>query len=177
MERDALMRCGVAREELLEAVTGRIPPDRRQALLAHLATCAECRQLAGEFEETVGLLRAAPDPQPPEGFWPAFMLRVEAQTGSRPPLGTRLRRLLHTPAGLVPAAATAAAVLVFALSTTLLRPALPPVAPSPAAQVAPYVTDAVRSLLPHLDEALQIWESGLGAVEVEPLLEPPPPAP
>src|SRR3989337_127559 len=77
MEREALMQCLAARDALLEITTGRTPPDLRRAVAAHLADCPECRAVAGELEETAALLRAVPDPAPPEGFWPNFTLRLE----------------------------------------------------------------------------------------------------
>ncbi len=177
MEREALMQCPEARDALLQVATGRTPPDVRRAVAAHLADCAECRALAGELEETAALLRAVPDPAPPEGFWPDFMLRLEEGIRESATLGGRLRRWLRTPPSLVPAAATAAAALVFAISSIILRPPVAPTIPSPAAQVAPYVTDSMRSLMPHLDETVQIWRSGLGAEDAEPLLEPLPQGP
>ena len=171
------MQCPEARDALLEIITGRTPPDLRRAVAVHLADCPECRAVAGELEETAALLRAVPDPAPPEGFWPNFMLRLEERVREPVTVGGRLRRWFRTPASLVPAAATAAAALVFAISSVVLRPPLPPTAPSPAALVAPYIPDSMRALMPHLDEAVQIWQSGLGAENAEPLLEPLPQAP
>jgi anti-sigma factor RsiW len=164
------MRCPDARDALLEITTGRTPPDVRRAVAAHLATCAECRAVAGELEEAVALLRAVPDPAPPEGFWAEFMVRLEERVGGPVALRTRLRRWLRTPPSLVPAAATAAVALLFAVSSVVLRPPVPG-APSLESQVAPYVTDSMRSLLPHLEETVQIWSSGLGAEDAEPLFE------
>lgn len=171
------MECAEARDALLEISTGKTPPDLRRAVAAHLAGCPECRTVAGELEETAALLRALPDPAPPEGFWPGFMLRLEERVRAPATLRNRLRRWLRTPPSLVPAAATAAAALVLTISSMILRPPLPPATPSPAALVAPYITDSMRSLMPHLDEAVQIWQSGLGAENAEPLLEPLPEAP
>ena len=167
------MQCPEARDALLEIITGRTPPDLRRAVAAHLADCPECRAAAGELEETAALLRAVPDPAPPEGFWPDFTLRLEERVREPVTVGGRLRRWFRTPPSLVPAAATAAAALGFAISSGVLRPRVPP----PAALVRPYITDSMRALMPHLDEAVQIWQSGLGAENAEPLLEPLPQAP
>lgn len=49
------------------------------------------------------------------------------------------------------------------VSAAALRPSPP--APSAAEQIAPYVTDTMRSQLPHLDQALRLWQSGLEAQE------------
>lgn len=168
------MRCTEAREALLETLTGRTPPDERRAVAAHLAECTACRQEAAGLEQTVAFLRSAPDPEPPEGFWAGFMARLDTLIRRHPvSLRARLARVLRA-GGLVPAAATAAAALLFAVSSTVTRPALP-VETSPQAQVAPYLTESMRTLLPHLDETVQIWQSGLGAQDAEPLFEVPPP--
>ncbi|HEV8338829.1 MAG TPA: zf-HC2 domain-containing protein [bacterium] len=163
------MTCRETRDALIETVTGRTPPDLRRAVAAHLEVCANCRREAARFEETVALLRAGPDPDPPLGFWPGFMVQLEERI-AREPVGlwARLRRRLTVPA-LGPAAATAVVVVVFVVST-LLRPAL---GPGPEAQtpnpLAPYLTDSMRTLLPSLEQTVQIWQSGLGGTDADPL--------
>ncbi len=154
------MRCPEARAALLEVTTGRTPPDLRRAVAVHLAGCPQCRALAGELEETASRLRAIPAPRPPEGFWPDFMRRLEERIRRPERPADRLRRLLRPL--LLPAAGAAAAVAL-AASAVALRP--PPPAPSEAERIAPYVTDAMRSQLPHLDEALRLWQSGLEVQE------------
>jgi hypothetical protein len=169
MERETTVNCQEARDALLETMTGRTPPDLRRSVAAHLETCADCRAEAARLEETVGLLRTDPDPDPPEGFWPGFMAQLEERI-AREPVGlwARLRRRMSVPA-LAPAAATAIVVMVFVVST-LLRPSL---GPGPDAQtpnpLAPYLTDSMRTLLPSLEQTVQIWQSGLGGTDADPL--------
>ncbi|MGH2625245.1 MAG: anti-sigma factor family protein [Anaerolineales bacterium] len=163
------MTCKETRDALLEVTTSRTPPDLRRALAAHLELCAECRREAVRLAETVALLRADPDPDPPAGFWPGFMAQLEERIARDPvSLWARLRRRISVPA-LGPAAATAIVVVVFVVST-LLRPAL---GPSPDAQtansLAPYLTDSMRTLLPSLEQTVQIWQSGLGGADADPL--------
>ena len=175
MERGTAVTCQDARNALLETLTGRTPPDLRRAVAAHLETCADCRAEAARLEETVGLLRAVPDPEAPEGFWAGFMAQLEERLAREPAsLWTRLRRRISVPA-LAPAAATAIVVLVFVVST-LLRPGMAPdsTAPNP---VAPYLTDSMRTLMPSLEQTVQIWQSGLTGPDADPLYETQPEGP
>ncbi|MBI3974813.1 MAG: hypothetical protein HY334_00300 [Armatimonadetes bacterium] len=169
------MTCREAREALLETVTGRTAPDLRRAVAAHLEVCPACRAEAARLEETVALLRATPDPAPPEGFWPGFMARLEERISREPvSVWARLRRRMSAPV-LGPAAATVIVVLVFVVST-LLRPGAPP-ASTTQSQVAPFLTDSMRTLMPSLEETVQLWQSGLGTVDAEPLFETQPAVP
>jgi len=154
------MRCPEARDALLEITTGRTPPDLRRAVAVHLAGCPRCRALASELEETTARLRAVPTPLPPEGFWPDFMRRLEERLRRRERAVDRLRRALRPI--LLPAAGLAATVALV-VSSPYLRP--PPPTPSAAEQIAPYVTETIRSQLPHLEEALGLWQSGLEVQE------------
>ncbi len=161
------MTCKEARDALLETLTGRTPPDLRRGVAAHLESCADCRAEASRLEGTVDLLRAAPDPEPPDGFWPGFMARLEERNAREPvSVWARLRRRISVPA-LAPAAATAIVVLVFVVST-LLRPAMGPdgAAVNP---LTPYLTDSMRTLLPSLEQTVQIWQSGLTGPDADPL--------
>ncbi len=163
------MTCREARDALLEVTTGRTPPDLRRAVAAHLEVCADCRTEAARLADTVALLRADPDPDPPAGFWPGFMAQLEERIAQEPvSVWARLRRRISVP-GFGPAAATAIVVVIF-VASTLLRPA---VGPAPDAQtanpVAPYLTDSMRTLLPSLEQTVQIWQSGLGGTDADPL--------
>jgi len=160
------MNCAEARETLLETSTGRTPPDLRRALAAHLEACAVCRAEAARLEETVALLRADPDPDPPEGFWPGFMAQLEERIALEPvSLWMRLRRRVSVPA-LAPTAATAIVVLVFVIST-LVRPTVAP--EETVNPLAPYLTDSMRTLLPSMEQTVQLWQSGLSGTDADPL--------
>lgn len=172
------MTCRRARGLLLEGVTGRLDPDRRRALLAHLAGCERCRAEAAELEEGVALLRAVPEPVAPEGFWGDFMAGLEGRLRAEPlPLGVRLRRwFARPPRALGTAAATAALVAVLTLAVGQQRSA-PPETTSPPGRLAAYVTPEVRGVLPALSHAVELWQAGMGALEQEPLFDLPPDAP
>lgn len=163
------MTCQDTRNALLETLTGRTSPDLRRAVAAHLETCVGCRAEAAGLEETVSLMRAAPDLEPPEGFWSGFMSQLEKRIAREPvSLWTRLRRRVSAPA-LAPAAATAIVALVFVVST-LLRPGMAPDSTT-TNPVTPYLTDSMRTLLPSLEQTVQIWQSGLTAADADPLYE------
>lgn len=173
MERAATVRCEEARFALLDVLIGRTPPDVRRVVDAHLAICGECRQEAADLEETIGLLRHVPAPAVPEGFWADFMIRLEQQIGREPVrIGTRLRRWLATPPRILgPVAATAAVAVILGASSLLRQPET--LRPSLHAQVAPFLTESMKTFLPRLSETVQLWQSGLGALDAEPLFEPP----
>lgn len=167
------MNCRETRDTLLETLTGRTPPDLRRAVAAHLDVCADCRAEAARLEETVALLRTTPDPDPPAGFWPGFMIQLEERIAREPvSLWKNLRRRLSLPT-LAPTAATAIVVVVFVIST-LLRPTTAPDAANP---LAPYLTDSMRTLLPSLEQTVQLWQSGLAGTDADSLDESQPPGP
>jgi anti-sigma factor RsiW len=56
---------------------GALPPGEREALEAHLRTCASCREFARKAEQTTRALRQASDVTPPEVG--AVLARVEAE--------------------------------------------------------------------------------------------------
>jgi hypothetical protein len=62
-------RCAEVRGLIPELAMGVAPGDERAAALAHIATCADCRQLLEETAEAVDeLLLLAPEREPPTGF-------------------------------------------------------------------------------------------------------------
>jgi len=171
------VRCHEARGALLETLTGRTPPDTRRAVAAHLTVCPACRQEAAALEETVALLRSAPAPVPPEGFWGDFMVRLGERIERTPvSIGARLRRWVFAPSLLGPAAATAVALIILIVSSLAQLPE-PVSAPSTRAQVTPFLTESMKTFLPALAETVELWQSGLGELEAEPLLEPLPESP
>jgi hypothetical protein len=80
------MTCHDAREQLSALLDGALPAADRQALDAHLATCADCRRELDQLRGTVALLGRLPPVRAPAGFVDRVMVEVD-----RP---SRLRRLL-----------------------------------------------------------------------------------
>jgi hypothetical protein len=70
--------CAEVRELIPELAMGVAPGDERAFALAHIATCAECRQLLEETTETVDeLLLLAPEQEPPTGFDSSVMAALD----------------------------------------------------------------------------------------------------
>jgi len=157
------MHCADARELMLEAMTTAAPPDVRRVLLAHLDDCAVCRTEAVQFEETIALLRAMPDPGPPPGYWTEFMTTLERRVGEDGSVWGRLVQYLRTPRmSWTAAVATAVIAVVIALTFTVMSPQDAAV-PTP---VTGLVTESVRQAAPGVQATLTLWNNGLTGVEV-----------
>lgn len=171
------MTCRDAQELMLEAIPGRVAPDLRRALEAHLDACSSCRSRAAEMDETIAALRSVPEPPVPPGFWPAFMTALETRISAegRSPLA-RFRRRLAPPAWA--AAALSAAAVVAILISTVLSPVeinqSPPVPPAAVNQpISDVATEAMKAALPSLVQTAAIWQEGLGAPESDFFFEAP----
>lgn len=165
------MTCRQARDAMLILLTGRMSPDERRPLLDHLAACPTCAREADTLGAVVAGLRSAPEPEPPPDFWPVFMTQLEARVRAEAlPLGARLRRWFASPSRVAwTAAATVALVVVMAAAA--LQPAPPPAA-TPQTQVAPFLTEGMKTALPALSETIRLWQAGLGPADAEALTGP-----
>src|SRR5215208_2306315 len=62
-------RCAKVRDLIPELAMNVAPGDERAAALAHIASCADCRQVLEDTSATVDeLLLLAPEHEPPPGF-------------------------------------------------------------------------------------------------------------
>lgn len=168
------MDCREARELTLEALTGSVTPDRRRELAAHLEHCDTCRRHAQEWEETVALLRAVPEPHPPESHWPQFMAALDRRLQRETTGWHRFVRWLRTPR-IAWSTAAATSALVVGLGIALLVQPVPQVEQAASEDARAYlrgfVTDSVAETMPSVTVTLSSWEAGLNASEVpyEPL--------
>jgi hypothetical protein len=77
-------RCAEVRELIPELAMGVAPGDERALALAHVAACADCRQLLEAATETVDeLLLLAPEHEPPTGFDSLVIVALEAEQADR----------------------------------------------------------------------------------------------
>jgi hypothetical protein len=106
-----------------------LPAPEQAAADAHLQTCGACREAEQRLVQTLGLVDAAPAPEPPPGFERVMWARVQAALPERQAAGWR--------AWLAPrwAFAAAAAALV-AVAFVAGRWSGAPVAPPPASETA-----------------------------------------
>ncbi|MDR7481516.1 MAG: hypothetical protein QN183_11260 [Armatimonadota bacterium] len=152
--------CREALERAVEMVTGSVPPDARAPVLAHLASCAACRDEVAALEATAAFLRRhAPDAPP--GFWPGFMGCLERRLArERLPAGVCLRRWLAAPSRAWAVAAAAVATVVgLAVAVRVVPPA--PAGDPDLARARGLVTETMTTTLPALDETLDLWRLGL----------------
>jgi hypothetical protein len=134
-------------QKLLLVAAESVTSDEQQRMLRHLKGCPACR----DFQEDLLVLdRASAEigvPDPGEGYWNDFALRVKQRGASRPGRGrsSLVEWLVYRPAFSWPAAA-AALVLVFFITRAMLpdgnvpKPVLPernPVAAAGSAQIGP----------------------------------------
>lgn len=110
------MRCDEVRERLDALEAGELNPAGREAVAAHLGSCATCRAEAGAwrrlFAEAAALPRAI---EPPRDLWPAIDARLDE------PVVRPLRRRIVFRLPALAAAAVALVVLTAAATTFLLR--------------------------------------------------------
>ncbi len=163
------MNCRDTKDLILESLTGTMPPDRRSALLAHLDECSSCRREAAGMEETVGTLRAVPEPRLPDGHWSAFMVALDRRIAQENAGWRRLVRLFRAPwIAWTTAAATSVVVVAFAM-TFLVQPfGQPDRAADEDAQVdlSGLVTESVVQSLPSMTASLASWKAGFSAPDV-----------
>lgn len=98
--------CEQARSLAAEVALGITSGEERAGVLAHIARCAECKQLVAELSE-IGdqLLLLAPEAEPPAGFESAALVRLETRRKHRPSWRAAV-------AGVAVAALSAGAVVV-----------------------------------------------------------------
>lgn len=135
------------RRRVLALVAGTLDDARRDGVLAHLDTCAECRAERFALQATVDLLSADPlrDAEPPIAL-AALQTRVRARIGAADAgLAPPSRRPVL---GWTMAAAAAAALAVVALWPRTIPAPVPPGAASPGATSA---AQASEEFVRHLE--------------------------
>lgn len=85
------MRCSRVRDLLPLYAGGDLPERKAQALVEHLATCAECQQEAESYQDAVGAIRRANAQVPPEGDWLKCWEAVEPSLEQPKPSGRIIR--------------------------------------------------------------------------------------
>lgn len=162
------MTCPEAQDILIECRTGTAPPATRRALETHLRSCDVCRARAAELQETVGVLRAVPDPRLPEGHWPAFMEALDRRLQHDTSGWRRVLRWIRHPRRAWSAAAVTSALMVALGVVLLVRPVPLERAPSemPGLQLEPFLTESVVQAMPSVTAALDLWKAGFTAADV-----------
>lgn len=162
------MNCRETKDIILESLTGTTPPDRRRALLVHLDECSSCRREAAQMEETVTMLRVAPDPHLPEGRWTEFMASLERRIARERTGWRRLLRVLRTPR-IAWGTAAATSMVVVALGFVLLtHPFSAPDQTANESQVdlSGVVTESVVQFLPSVSTSVTSWKAGFSTPDV-----------
>lgn len=130
------MKCTKARELLSDRHNGELEPRASEGLTRHLKGCAACRGAAGELDEMLALMGAAPSPGLPPGFADGLHDRLVAEGRDAPadlapepaalrsPWGSAVRGL-----GLAAAGAAAAVLVLWVASPS--QPALSVRCPGP----------------------------------------------
>ena len=95
------------RTAIVPFLRNELPEPERQAMAAHLAGCAECREAADQFRAVLGMLAAAAPP-PPAVHWGRYHTELRARLGQ----GERHRSSRWWPVSVALSAALAA-ILVF----------------------------------------------------------------
>jgi anti-sigma factor RsiW len=162
------MNCKETKDLILESLTGTTPPDRRRGLIAHLEECSSCRREAAGMEETVAMLRAAPDPRFPEGHWTEFMSVLERRLARERTGWRRLIRVLRKPRVAWGTAATTSVVVVALGFVLFMQPFSQPDRAADETQVdlSGVVTESVVQSLPSMSTSLTSWKAGLSTPDV-----------
>lgn len=125
-------RCVLIQRWLPDYPDGELSSFRRRLVEAHLQVCTDCRQELAELQEAVQRFQQHSLPAPEPGFWEEFnrelhqkLARVNYQTPAPQPRRLKLPYLLGAPA---------LAVLLFFLSTYLIKLQQPGQAPQQLAE-------------------------------------------
>ena len=108
------MNHAVVTEHLADYLEGDLALDLRALVDAHLDGCRECALEVREMQQTIRLLRALPEPEPPPMIAANVMRRIRAGE-TRPSFFGRIQRALGgvlEPSFVLPASAMAVAALV-----------------------------------------------------------------
>ncbi len=108
------MNHAVVTEYLADYLEGDLALDQRALVDAHLDGCPECALEVREMQQTIRLLRALPEPEPPPMIAANVMRRIRAGE-TRPSFFGRIQRALGgvlEPSFVLPASAMAVAALV-----------------------------------------------------------------
>ena len=142
------MTCEVLADRLPDWAAGRVAGPEAAAISAHVQTCADCAAQAAVLRALV-----ASRPAAPAGLSERISLALEQPSHGAPRASTRWRR----PAWAI----SAAAVLVLAVGTALLRQTAAPTA----------VTVASSALGDVVEEESVVWIADDGAVAGAPVLD------
>ncbi len=89
-----------AREWLAERLDGPLQPPREEALTAHLASCASCREVDAEYRANRAAIRLLAAPAPPRDLPARTLAALEVEVGRvRPPRAAPVPRLQGTRRG------------------------------------------------------------------------------
>lgn len=108
------MNHAVVTEHLADYLEGDLALDLRALVDAHLDGCTTCAQEVREMQQTIRLLRALPEPEPPPMIAANVMRRIRAGE-TQPSLLERIQRVVGgvlEPSFVLPASAMAIAALV-----------------------------------------------------------------
>ncbi len=112
------MNHAVVTEHLADYLEGDLALDLRALVDAHLDGCTTCAQEVREMQQTIRLLRALPEPEPPPMIAANVMRRIRAGE-TQPTLRERIQRVVGgvlEPSFVLPASAMAiAALVIFAI--------------------------------------------------------------
>ncbi|MDR7519405.1 MAG: zf-HC2 domain-containing protein [Armatimonadota bacterium] len=155
-------RCRQVLEDLVEAITGTLPPQERTGIAEHLAVCAGCRREAAAIETTVARLRGAGAFVVPPGFWAEFTDRLQARIAlKRQPWPLHVRRWMASPRHARGTLAAAAALAFAVFAAVRLTPPRPPALDPVTLRARGLVTETMSATLPSLGEVLDTWRAGL----------------
>jgi hypothetical protein len=147
-------------------------------LVAHLKTCAACRQVERDYRDQSALLRSLPTPQPPRDMWARTSTALDREMSRRgfgyPRVGRRRVVRAAKSAGAPSALATVVAALgvVMALVALQLVPSPPPAATSEALggsavalRPTPFAIKPEPLALLRTDESdMTLWETSVDRV-------------
>ncbi len=149
------MNHSVVTEHMADYLEGDLALDLRALVDAHLDGCPACAQEVREMQQTIRLLRALPEPEPPPMIAANVMRRIRAGE-TQPGLLDRIQRVMGgvlEPSFVLPGAALAvAALVVFAIQGRTPAPAALHAAP----EASPLAADRYAAAPPVEEERAEI---------------------
>ena len=149
------MKCAAAQELISEHMDGALGPDREAELRAHLESCRDCRELAGDFAAIVRGAKGLASLEPSPAVWPKVAAEVR-EILQEAPAAAREKRgwpgAFWKPAGWMYAAA--AALILVVVGGLVIRQ-------KPWSTVGPSKESSIEFTLAKLREAQSYYEKAI----------------
>ncbi len=152
------MKCAAAQELISEYMDGALGPVREAKLKAHLESCRDCRELAGDFAAIVRGAKGLLSLEPSSAVWPRIAAGVKDSLQEAPALAREKRSWLGSFWSLAGLRYAAAAALILVVVGGLV------IWQKPWSTAGPSKDSSIEFTLAKLQEAQSYYEKAIQAL-------------